>query len=66
MVLFVGPESFEQELHTTFKELCADPFQSVRQTMACGFFEVSVLLILTLLTLILIELLIIQNWFFFL
>ena len=45
MVLFVGPENFEQELHTTFKELCADPFQSVRQTIACGFFEVFLLFI---------------------
>lgn len=54
MVLFVGPENFERELHTTFKELCADPFQSVRQTMACGFFEVSFLSILTLFTLIIV------------
>lgn len=40
MVIFVGPENFEKDLHTTFKNLCDDPSQNVRQTMACGFFEV--------------------------
>ncbi|XP_055945697.1 serine/threonine-protein phosphatase 4 regulatory subunit 4-like [Argiope bruennichi] len=44
MVLFVGSENFEKELYKTFRNLCTDPFHSVRQTMACGFYEVARLL----------------------
>ncbi|PRD30499.1 UNVERIFIED_CONTAM: Ppp4r4 [Trichonephila clavipes] len=40
MVLFIGSENFEKELYATFKDLCSDPFLSVRQTVACGFYEV--------------------------
>ncbi|XP_042903187.1 serine/threonine-protein phosphatase 4 regulatory subunit 4 isoform X2 [Parasteatoda tepidariorum] len=44
MVLFIGIESFEEELYPTFQELCFDPYQSVRQKMACGFYEIARLL----------------------
>ncbi|KAG8182940.1 hypothetical protein JTE90_010569 [Oedothorax gibbosus] len=44
MVLFSGPENFEKELYLTFKNLCLDPFQNVRQRMACGFYEIARLL----------------------
>ncbi|GFR26062.1 hypothetical protein TNCT_568761 [Trichonephila clavata] len=40
MVLFIGSENFEKELYATFKDLCSDPFLSVRQTVACGFYEI--------------------------
>ncbi|GIY39742.1 hypothetical protein CEXT_169391 [Caerostris extrusa] len=44
MVLFIGSENFEEKLYNTFKDLCTDPFPSVRQTIACGFYEIARLL----------------------
>lgn len=41
MVLFTGPQGFSPSLYRTFSDLCSDPSSTVRQTIACGFHEVS-------------------------
>ncbi|KAG1681989.1 Serine/threonine-protein phosphatase 4 regulatory subunit 4 [Nymphon striatum] len=44
MVLFTSPQLFFSDMYKMFSNLCSDPHEAVRQTIACGFHEIAKLL----------------------